>query len=317
MARHKTTLIPVAPGNTAEELNQAVARAPGDLLLFLDTRAKSAPGWQKALESATAPIRVGQTLYRHLGKTNPYGKLAEKLFHGHSQRAAQALGHALPWGPIHNLAIEKEWFEKVGPFSTAARNAFDIDWCWRALLQGARLEYIPQAKTTLQREYNREAILELFDHFGRGEAWLHREYSFLEEGERESILLTTANAFQRLRHHSQAASIKSLAPALEDAALAFASGLRTGLEQSHRPCAFSRTAPQKAIGWPVGKKEWSLFVPGKGLTNLTGKPLEIWLAWEAGASSQELDKLFQKFFKATAEEAMHAREDFQRSLSPA
>jgi hypothetical protein len=300
----------------AESLNRAVSAAKGEFLLFLSPGSIPAANWVSEMEAVEADIVVGECASTLSGKPTPHGRLALKLFHGHSKRTAQAHGHALPWGPACNLGVRREIFEVVGPFSPEAAGAFDIDWCWRALLTGATLEYAPKAVVKKLRHNNREALLREFDAYGLGEAWLHRSYAFLDDAKEQDPLLAGVGAFSRLRFHSQAAEVKSLIGPLEEVAAAFGSGVRSGYERPHRPCPLERELPEEAIGWWSGKNEKTIFVPGKGLTTLTGKPLEIWDAWQGGASEDELKGMFQKFFKASPEEAGDALEDFISSLSP-
>lgn len=303
----------------AESLNRAVAEAKGENLLLLSPSAIPSAGWMKEMESALseADLVVGETASALNGKATPYGRLAMKLFHGHSKRTAHAQGHALPWGPACNLGLRKSLFETVGPFSPEAAGAFDIDWCWRAVLSGASLRYGSKAQVKRFRSNNREAILREFDGYGLGEAWLSRTYAFLDEAKEQDPLLAGVQAFNRLRFHSEAARVKQLQEPLAEVAAAFGSAVRSGYERPHRPCAYARGLPAEAIGWWSGNKEKTIFVPGKGLTTLQGKPLQVWEAWVAGASEEELLSLFQKLFKAKPAEASDALEDFISSLSPA
>jgi GT2 family glycosyltransferase len=303
----------------AESLNRAVAEAKGEILLLLAPSAIPVAGWAKEMEAALgeADLVVGETASALNGKATPYGRLALKLFHGHSKRTAHAQGHALPWGPACNLGIRKSLFESVGPFSPEAAGAFDIDWCWRAVLSGASLRYAPKAAVKRFRSNSREAILREFDGYGLGEAWLNRTFSFLDDAKEQDPLHAGVGAFNRLRFHSEASRVKQLQQPLEEVAAAFGSGVRSGYERPHRPCAFPRGLPGEAIGWWSGPKEKTVFVPGKGLTTLQGKPLQVWESWQAGASEAELLQLFQKLFKAKPAEASDALEDFISSLSPA
>jgi GT2 family glycosyltransferase len=319
--RRNVRLLKESRRGFAEPLNRAVAEATGELLLFLDADSQPGPGWPKAMEAALskADLAVGKTLSALKGRPSPYGRIATQLFQGHSERAAMAKGHALPWGPTCNLGVRRSWFERIGPFSPEAAGAFDIDWCWRAVLGGARITYAPQAVVKHFRRNEREALLRQFDRYGLGEAWLHRTYSFLlgEEEEGQDPLLAGVDAFLRLRRQSQAAKEKALAAALEEVAAAFASGVRAGFERPHRECALERPRPRKAVSWWSGKKEKTIFVPGKGVTSLQGKPLQLWLAIEGGAGRGELERLFQRLFRASAEEAHHELHSFLDSLSPA
>lgn len=304
----------------AEPLNKALSEAAGDILLFLDADALPEPGWASSMQTALAEhdLVVGNTTTLAQGKPTPYGRLAAKLFHRHSERTAHARGHALPWGPTCNLGTRRSLVEKVGPFSPEATSAFDIDWCWRALLKGAKISYCPAAKVKHQRRNERRALLEQFERYGLGEAWLHRTYSFLLSPEDQSPdpLLSAVDAFTRLRHHSEAAKLKPLAASLDEVATAFACGVRLGYERAHRDCPLERTAPSAAIRWKNDTKSISVFVPGKGVTNLGGKQLRLWEAIQAGDDEATLVKLFRKLFKSSEIEAKHVIHDFRKSLEP-
>jgi len=304
----------------AEPLNKALSEANGDLLLFLDADALPDAGWAIAMQRALreSDLVVGQTFSLAYPKPTIYGKLAAKLFVGHSERTAHARGHALPWGPTCNLGARRTLVEKVGPFSPEATSAFDIDWCWRALLKGAKLTYAENAKVKHLRRNERRDLLEQFERYGLGEAWLHRTYAFLLSPEDQSPdpLLAAVDAFQRLRHQSEAASVKGFTSALEEVSAAFAGGVRMGYERQHRGCPLERVAPPQAISWRSGPKSVTLFVPGKGITNLAGKPLQLWEAIQAGENEASLVGLFRRLFKSSEEEAKHVLHDFRKNIEP-
>jgi len=304
----------------AEPLNRGVEETDGELLLFLDADAVPEVGWLSAMTKALAShdIAVGQTITRAPRKPTPYGRVAAKLFDGHSERTAHARGHALPWGPTCNLGVRRSAFEKAGPFSPEATSAFDIDWCWRAVLRGARLTYAGAARVKHARRTERRDLLAQFERYGLGEAWLHRTYAFLlaPEDQATDPLLAGVDAFRRLRHASEAAKVKSLALPLEEVAAAFAGGVRLGYERPHAECRLERTAPPAPVSWANGPESLTVFVPGKGLAHLDGKLAELWRLLEAGASDAELAKRFGKLFRMSESDARHGAEEFRRSFSP-
>lgn len=320
-SRHKDTSILHEPKRGfAEPLNRAVAEASGDLLLFLDADAAPAPGWLKAMVSASrsADLIVGETLSKLKDKPTPYGRLAVKMFRSHSKRTAHAIGHALPWGPTCNLGVHRSWLKTVGPFSSEAAGAFDIDFCWRMVLAGARIGFAPKAVVYHERRNERGSLLRQFDRYGQGEAWLSRTYSkILGTDSPENPLLAGVEAFLRLKYGSGLNTQASLQRVLDEVAAAFSAGVRTGYERPYRTCPLERKAPAIAASWWAGKDQMNVFVPGKGLTTLSGKPLKIWLAKLEGKSHTELESLFRKLFKASEEEAEHALAEFLSELSPA
>jgi GT2 family glycosyltransferase len=303
----------------AEPLNKAVAEASGELLLFLDAGAVPSSGWVKAMANTEADLVVGETVSAPEKRVTAYGKLSAELFREHSRKAARAEGHSLPWGPACNLGVQKKWFEEVGPFSSEAAGAFDIDFCWRALLAGAQIRYAPKAVVSHRRRSEREALLRQFDRYGQSEAWLHRTWAFLLGAENASFdpLVAGVDAFLRLRHHSRAAKFKSLARPLDEVSAAFSAGVRLGFERAHRPCPLERPYPVRTVSWWVNPKEMVVYVPGRGATNLKGNALAVWRAHEEGASLAELGKLFVKLYRAPPEEAEEAAAEFIEELSPA
>lgn len=304
----------------AEPLNLALAESSGEIVLFLDADAVPDVNWAKAMQKALekADLVVGNTETLNPKKPTLHGRLAAKLFDKHSERTSQARGHALPWGPTCNLGARRSLVEKVGPFSPEATSAFDIDWCWRGMLKGAKIAYEKGAKVKHKRRQGRRELLEQFERYGLGEAWLHRTYAFLlsPEDRDPDALLAGVDAFSRLRHGSQAAKLKPFASALDEVATAFSAGVRLGYERPHRECPLERSAPETAIHWADGPRSVTLFVPGKGVTTLGGKQLQLWERIQAGDSEQSLVKLFRKLFKASEEEAHHVLHDFRRNLEP-
>jgi glycosyltransferase involved in cell wall biosynthesis len=303
----------------APPLNTGVRAALGDTLVFLDADAEPAARWLKEMKKSLsrADLVVGETISTLPPKPSVYGKLGVKLFQSHSKNTATANGHALPWGPTCNLGVRKEWFEKAGLFSPAAEGAFDIDWCWRAVLSGAKLEFAEKAVVKHQRRNDRQSLLEQFRRYGRGEAWIRRSFAFLlEENEKIEPLDAALAAFRRLRHGSRASGKKSWAAELEEVALAFGLGVQEGFEKMPLPCPERREAPRQAVGWKSGKNSRTVFVAGKGVTTFQGKMSETWEAWRDGLGREGLEKRFRKLFRAGPEEARHLAEEFIDALTP-
>jgi glycosyltransferase involved in cell wall biosynthesis len=303
----------------AEALNLGLSEARGENILLLVGNARPAAAWAAAMEAALGEfdLVVGSTLSQ-APKKGLYGQLAARLFTGHSARTARAQGHALPWGPADNLAFRRGLLERVGIFSAEAGGACDIDWCWRALLKGAKITFAEKAEVSVSRESERGALLRMFEGFGQGEAWLHRTYAFLLSPEDRSPdpLISSVEAFSRLRYHSQAAKVRELAPALEEVATAFACGVRVGYERPHRQCPLERELPKVAISWKSGKKAVSVFVPGKGLAQLEGKPAELWEALQNASTDEEAVRLCMRLFHLKEKAAAREVHDFRQSLSP-
>ncbi|MGZ3712580.1 MAG: glycosyltransferase, partial [Bdellovibrionota bacterium] len=288
----------------AEPLNRALAEAKGQYLLFLDADAVPATNWMEEMLKALteADIVVGNTTSFLEGKPTVFGQLSLDLFAGHSEAAAHASGHALPWGPTCNLGVRRTLFDKVDLFSPEAGGAFDIDWCWRAVLQGARLAYAPKAKVKHVRRNEKEALLRQFDRYGRSEAWLQKTYSFLTGAGADDAdpLLASIDAYERLLGRAKKTRSKAAQHALGIVAAAFASGVRAGHSGFFRPCLLKRPKPSQPVFWKNREGGITVFVSGKGVTEFAGKGLKAWEAVQKGISDTELAQLMTKLFKVPA-----------------
>lgn len=302
----------------AQPLNRGLAEAKGELLLFLDADAIPSAGWLKAMREAlaTADLVVGETESKISGKATAYGKVSLALFKGHSRNTATAHGYALPWGPTCNLGAKRAVFDHVDLFSPEAGGAFDIDWCWRALLGGFTIAFAPKAKITHFRRNDRTSLLAQFDRYGRSEAWLQRTYAFLNgEAENEDSLIASVDAFNRLRARGQGLKGKAEQTALAEACIAFASGVRAGYVGFFRPCNLPRKRPSQAVAWKNQTGGVTVFIPGKGVTEFAGKGLQAWEAVRAGATDAELAKLMTKLFKVPPKYALGEAREFRKALA--
>lgn len=318
-AKHKSVRVlrEEKPGY-AHALNHGLTHASGELLFFLDGETLPSADWFPALNQALAynDLAVGLTESDLPKGADPHAKVMAALFKGRSARSASAEGFAFPWGPMCNFGARREWFRRVGAFSPVALSAYDMDWCWRAVLAGAVLTYAPKAKAKKLRPAGREAVLNHFDAYGEGEAWIQQTYGFLLGGEVNPDPLLTANdAYLRLRH-APAAQAAGLRDALEEVAVAFSGGIRVGYDRGAAVCELKRTAPKTAIGWESGKKELTVFVAGKGVTTLPATAAQVFRAWRGGAGADELEALFKKVFRVSTHEAQHGIEELMEALTP-
>ncbi|MCO5141650.1 MAG: glycosyltransferase [Oligoflexia bacterium] len=302
----------------AKPLNTGVKKAKGQNLIFLD--ADTLPSKNLIREHETylekVDISVGSTNSKIFDAPTNYGKLACLLFEGHSERTAKALAHALPWGPTCNLAVKHSVFHTVGIFSEAAAGAMDIDWCWRAVLQGFQIEYNEAAKITHYRRNTRSEIINQFERYGMGEAWLLRTYQFLSDEPRLSALEASLDAFQRIRKHPNLSQATDTRLEIEEIAVAFSSGIRAGYESAYKKCPQKRKNPKKSIGWPVKDSEWTIYVPQKGIVNLSGDQLAMWKKMSKMKSVKQLASEFRSHFHLSQSAADAEAKEFWRAFLP-
>lgn len=78
-----------------------------------------------------------------------------------------------------NLLVQRSWWTALGGFTEGITSGGDADFCWRAQLAGAHLEYRPGAYV---RHYHRRTLKTLgqqFDKYGRGVGWLNSRHPTL------------------------------------------------------------------------------------------------------------------------------------------
>lgn len=290
----------------------------GDAIFFLSPFAKPEAGWARGLEKALGSNDIALGKVEYDGGKLPFDRAVATLFKGRTERTARGLGYTFPWGSFSNMGVKRDWLEKVGELALAAGPAAEMDWCWRALFAGAVMDHAPEAVVTLTRRQSREAWLQEFEDLGRGEAWVQSAYLFLHEAGEIPPVTVAAEAYLRIRRYSAAAKLMAIAEPLEEIAVAYACGIRLGWEkEAEAPAAAARTLPKRAIGWWSSKKDLTVFVPGKGVTNLAGPAAQLFLAWRSGAAAPQLTALYRKLFKVDGHEAEHGVEELLTALRPA
>ncbi|NUM88476.1 MAG: glycosyltransferase, partial [Bdellovibrionales bacterium] len=200
----------------AYPLMRGVRAARFPLIATLDADCIPVRGWAEAMVSAlkSADLAVGETL--SVPGQTVWEKASYEIFHQHSRRAALASSAPLPWGPACNLGFHRKWVKMSGGFDPAAAGAFDVDFCWRAVLSGARLVWAPRARVLHRRRSTAEALERQFYRYGAALPWLTRRYQKILELDEETPLDLAVNAGRRVlglshRSHRSEVAVAALA----------------------------------------------------------------------------------------------------------
>lgn len=127
------------PGGPAAARNEAWRSARAELVAFVDDDCVADPAWLERLLNAArdAPRSIVQ------GRVDP--RADESRLDGPFSRTirVQSLG---PWFQTCNVAYPKSLLERLGGFDEAFRTGEDTDLAWRAIEDGAKAIYAPNAQ---------------------------------------------------------------------------------------------------------------------------------------------------------------------------
>ena len=153
---------------SAKACNEAVKKATGDYLLFVDSdmEVRSADAIEKLLatcERNDVGVAGGKVYYKddtiyHIGVVLGYHELAGRLLAGRHVTEFGKYANAVLQQNVSavlscGMMVEKALFEKVGGFDPAFLGAFyDIDFCLRVQKEGYRISLDPEAEWTTNLE---------------------------------------------------------------------------------------------------------------------------------------------------------------------
>ncbi|HWG73754.1 MAG TPA: glycosyltransferase [Acidimicrobiales bacterium] len=200
--------------------NVGVAKTTGDLLVFLDADDVVAPGYLAAMAAALArcDLATARLDYEIL---NPAWLRAAQRPAG--EEIAVHLGF-LPAGAGGSLAARRDVFERLGGFDVDMPPGEDLDFCWRAQLEGVELCFAPDAVLWYRQ---RQTPAELFRQgrgYGRVHPALYKRYR--SQGMPRRHGLTILRFWGGLLTRAVKARSRS-----DIALLAWLAGLRVGLVQ--------------------------------------------------------------------------------------
>jgi glycosyltransferase involved in cell wall biosynthesis len=297
----------------APPLNLGVSSARHRKVATLDADCYPAPDWATEMYRALslADIIVGET--KSISGNSSAEKLAAKLFKNYSYRTSHAEGFALPWGPACNLGFQKEIFRSC-KFLPEAGAAFDIDWCWRSVLAGATIAYAANVLAYHQRRTDEGAFLNQMFRYGTGEAWIQSRFAPLSLDDRldpcpELYLSRALAASSRIRETRTEKNLHALA---NQAAVAFACGVYDGY--SKLKMKKMEKLPRRPVAWRKNQEEISVFVPGKGILDLSGAGILLWDTYVQGGRAPELQKALQRHFHISSAKALHEAKHFLQAI---
>ncbi len=301
--------------STATSILAAIKKVKSDIIICLGDNCIPSPHWAKEMHQALAKkmIVVGDTEVLVAPGASAPEKIGKALFHNYSYRCANAIGYALPWGPIQNFGFQKKLLQSVGLFNELAGNAFDMDWCWRAVLQGHLPFHVAEAKVLYQTIKKEEAFLAQIAQFGAGEAWIRSHYSFLLAKEEQLEFLQQTQLQQALAGAERLLSTLPQNKFSQKVATAFACGIVDGTKDTPKKI---RKNKNLSWGFPIGEseKEIRILVPGKGVLHLDNDGISLWKLFQKNKTKKSLAKAMQHNFSMHVHEALHEAEHFIEAL---
>ncbi len=153
--------------------NVGARAAVGRVLAFCDADDEVGPGWLDAVVDPVAPgVIVGGPLL--LDRLN-----SPEVQRWRPPRNAEGLSRAmdfLPFVPSGNFAIERDAFLRLGGFREDYPKSHDVEFSWRAQLNGSSLVFAPAAAVQYRYRSTMSSAFSQAVKSGRATAQLYADY---------------------------------------------------------------------------------------------------------------------------------------------
>lgn len=315
----------------ASPINRGIQAAQSEKIAITDADTAPHRRWTKTMHKELGDhlIVVGETLTKLSPWASASEKYSHKIFNDFTQKAVRAEEHPLPWGPTCNLGLQKSVWQRVGAFSRAAGSAFDIDWCWRAILKGYSIHYSEKARVDHYRRTRLPDLLRQMHRYGAGEAWLAKEYDFLVNPSAKQTLWQKLSQRPTLPFKSGLRALVRMQKKTSDlppsqqlrfsalaANIAFSAGVVRGHFQRKKTREKSKSPakPNSLMKIEIREGRLRLFHPKKGLIDIDGIGSSLWEKYQQGQSKEALEKHLMEEFAIDTEHAKHEVANFLEAM---
>jgi len=171
----RVRLIDASDGRGANVARNAGAHsATGQLLLFCDADDVVHPDWVAAMAAAAA---AGEVLGGRLDDEPLNDAKVRSWRQVGTQDGLPIFAGFLPFAMTANMAVHRSVFHDLGGFDESyPHGCDDVDFCWRAQLEGFRLSYVPDAIVFYRLRTRLRSLARQSYDYGRWTPALYRRF---------------------------------------------------------------------------------------------------------------------------------------------
>jgi GT2 family glycosyltransferase len=153
--------------------NGGIGAARGEKILFLDADDEVAPGYLAAMADALEHHRLVGARLDSVTLNAPWSVLSRPAS---QEDAIDPLYGFLPAAAGCSIGVRRSLVQQIGGFDPNLPVCDDIDFCWRALLAGAELVFVPDAVVLYRYRDTLGSIFRQARGYGRAGPLLYRKY---------------------------------------------------------------------------------------------------------------------------------------------